>query len=82
MKVSLITNVHFSDEETLTDLLSSSELTAQETRSELVSRLKRGEGLVAVVDGAAPRAIVLRAAADPSLKGTPDGETLTCLSFA
>lgn len=82
MRVSLITNVHFQDPSTFDELFISKELTAQEIRFELVTRLKRGEGLVAVVDGEAPRAIVLRAAIDPSLKGTPEGDALTYLPFA
>lgn len=79
MKITLITNVHFQNPDTFDDLCISSELTAQVIRSKLVSRLKRGEDLVAVIDGAPPRAIILRATIEPQLKGTSRGDELALL---
>jgi hypothetical protein len=81
MKPSLITSVYFANEDALRDLLQSTETTASEVRADLVGRLKRGEGLVAVVPNGPPRALVLRSTVDPTVKGKPGGDDLTPLPF-
>lgn len=82
MTVNLATSVYFTDGDTFRDLLKSSELTAIEIRKELACRAKRGESLVAVINGSPSRALVLRSTLDPQLKGKPEGDELVPLPCA
>ena len=82
MKPNLITSVTFNDEGHLSDFLNSTELTAQEVRADLVSRLKRGEGLVVAVAESPARALVLRSAIDAQHKGQLTGNDLVLVPFA
>jgi len=81
MKPSLITSVFLPDEGALMDLLRSGDAAVAEIRRDLVCRLTRGEGLVAVVNGQPPRALVLRCAIEPALRGKPEGNDLLSVPF-
>jgi hypothetical protein len=72
MRPTQITSVYF--EGAFSDFLSSQETTAQELRSELVGRIKKDEGLVAIVAGAHPRVLLLKSSLDPALKGQKAGD--------
>ncbi len=82
MKPTLISNLYFENEADLTEFIISNELTAKEIRSGIVSRLKNGEGVVAVISGSPPRALVLRYTVEPKLKGKEEGYELLAVSFA
>lgn len=82
MTPTMVTSVYFENENVFSDFLVSSELTAKEIRSTLVSRLKKGEGLVAVINGSAPRGLVLRSTMELNLKGKIEGDELTSIPFA
>lgn len=82
MKPSFITNIHFNNQSDLDDLLSSNEFTAEEIRQDLLARLSRSEGIVVIVSGSAPRALILKSSLHPELKGTPDGNSFVILPFA
>lgn len=77
----VVTNVYFDDEDTLTTLLASQQVTGQAICEEFTSRLKNGEGIVVMVHGESPRAMILRSAIEPQLKGTPQGDELICCPF-
>lgn len=82
MTPTVVTHVYFQGESELKDYLASSELSAIETRSRLMERLKNGEGLVAIVKDSSPRALVLRSTVEPQLKGKKDGDELLAIPFA
>jgi hypothetical protein len=83
MRPAITSNVHFPHFGAVDDFLLSNETTAVAVRQELIERLKRGEGLVAVpADGSPSRALVLKSATNPSLKGKPEGDELIALPFA
>jgi len=68
MKPTLISSIYFENEADLTEFIVSNELTAKEIRSNMISRLKNGEGIVAVINDSSPRALVLRYTVEPKLK--------------
>lgn len=74
--------MNFNDEGHLSDLLNSDALTAQEVRADLVSRLKRGEGIVVAVAESPARALALRSTIDAQYIGQPTGDDLVLVPFA
>ena len=59
-----IFRIDFKDEDTLSDLLSSTNSAEQKVRSDYIQRLKKGEKLIAVIAGFASCTLVLQAGID------------------
>ncbi len=77
-----IFRIDFKDEDTLSDLLSSTNLAAQKVRSDYIQRIKKGEKLIAVIAGFASCALVLQANIDkhPNEKSETDKLIAVALS--
>ncbi len=82
MKPTLVTNVHFENKTDLSEFLTSNVLTAIELRSDFISRLKNGEGLVVIINGLPPQALVLSYTIEQQLRGTKKGDILLAIPFA
>jgi hypothetical protein len=76
------TRIDFKNEDTLSDLLVSTETTAVEIRDGLVARIKNGEKLVAAIAGFPSCSFVLRSSLDPQLKGQSAGDNLVAIPIA
>ena len=77
-----VVRISFKDEDTLSDLLASSETSAREIRDGYVARIKAGESIVAVIAGYPACALVLQSALDSQLKGHPTGDKLVAVPLA
>jgi len=77
-----VVKISFKDEDTLSDLLASSEASAQDIRDSYVARIKDGETIVAVIAGYPACALVLQSSLDSALKGHPSGDKLVAVPLA
>ena len=65
--------INFKDEDTLSDLLSSTNVAEQKLRSDYIKRIKKGEKLVAVIANFASCELVLQA----NINGQPGDKSET-----